>query len=96
MLMLESYLWGRCQISNPSKRLESVEPTNNYDFIVVGAGTAGSIVAGRLSEDGKYNVSLTYTNIYYKLMIFILIDCFTSKVASKQVYCPIITISDVT
>ncbi|KAH9637944.1 hypothetical protein HF086_003646 [Spodoptera exigua] len=59
MVLLQSYLWGRCSISTPCKRIESVEETEQeYDFIVVGAGSAGSIVAGRLSENTTYKVVL--------------------------------------
>ena len=31
---------------------------NTFDYIVVGAGTAGCVLANRLTANGKYNVLL--------------------------------------
>lgn len=56
MAMVESYIVGRCDIAQPCSRIVGGRVEDEYDFIVVGGGTAGAIVAGRLAENSTLKV----------------------------------------
>ena len=47
-------------MASPLPFLSSVEEfvAEPFDFVVVGGGTAGLLLASRLSEDGKYSVGV--------------------------------------
>ncbi|XP_023246416.1 glucose dehydrogenase [FAD, quinone]-like [Copidosoma floridanum] len=60
MTLLQTLMMTRCDISDPCRRTGTDEPPTEqwFDFIVVGAGVAGPIIARRLSDNPYWRVLL--------------------------------------
>lgn len=58
--LINTLLASKCRISSPVNYPPSVVPADNaeFDFIIVGSGTSGSVVAHQLAKNRKWKVLL--------------------------------------
>ena len=57
---------------------------NTFDFVIVGAGSAGCVLANRLSENGKFSVCLLESGPKDKTMMAKIPGAFSYFMFSKK------------